>query len=496
MGNDESTPIITKFTTCSHRPLKSGSWELVSRKRIRKSIHIITISNIFTSATLSLPPVLQSQFFPCPRCRSPVFDGGLNKTVVCRCSLFLKRSATGRIMQMPISSFTNFASNFEFQSARPSISYIPELITLNIGVFKETLPQEFISGATANFSSVFDQFLSPFFTQSLRCIGIGDYFSSSYAKFKVLGSFPNYGLVTENTIISCSSLLSEQPISRVHMLPISPSSFSDSSFASLIQPYFRQLERHIHTEEYIFIEGSSFMVTTCEPPEGLVTRETQFYFAGQALEPIQYLALSPFLEDLTYHYNTLSQAALVEEIVNKFVMPYFQGFKRIVGLGQVLNIEGVAFKVIDCWPVKGVTVDSTVIEYDGSLCQREGSSFYGPGTVLIRRGNVMEDPLYVLSQQMFQMQQIMMDGGGRDNHEGLTESEINSFPQTYIDELSASDSDSTCMVCLCAYEQGETYKTLTCRNISVVHRFHSMCIDEWLRRSKLCPLCKRSVLNN
>ncbi|XP_025805506.1 E3 ubiquitin-protein ligase RING1-like [Panicum hallii] len=42
-----------------------------------------------------------------------------------------------------------------------------------------------------------------------------------------------------------------------------------------------------------------------------------------------------------------------------------------------------------------------------------------------------------------------------------------------------------CAVCLEAYEAGDTLRTMPC-----AHGFHESCIFEWLRVSRLCPLCR------
>ncbi|EKX50245.1 hypothetical protein GUITHDRAFT_50560, partial [Guillardia theta CCMP2712] len=47
----------------------------------------------------------------------------------------------------------------------------------------------------------------------------------------------------------------------------------------------------------------------------------------------------------------------------------------------------------------------------------------------------------------------------------------------------------TCSICLGEFAEGEELKSLPC-----VHVFHCACIDQWLRLSSECPLCKRSVL--
>lgn len=46
----------------------------------------------------------------------------------------------------------------------------------------------------------------------------------------------------------------------------------------------------------------------------------------------------------------------------------------------------------------------------------------------------------------------------------------------------------TCLVCQCAYEDGDTLKKLPCG-----HLYHVDCIDPWLGMKNTCPVCKKSV---
>jgi hypothetical protein len=48
--------------------------------------------------------------------------------------------------------------------------------------------------------------------------------------------------------------------------------------------------------------------------------------------------------------------------------------------------------------------------------------------------------------------------------------------------------EHSCRVCLEDYSDGEELRVLPC-----FHRFHKSCIDEWLQRKKLCPLCQIPV---
>jgi hypothetical protein len=46
--------------------------------------------------------------------------------------------------------------------------------------------------------------------------------------------------------------------------------------------------------------------------------------------------------------------------------------------------------------------------------------------------------------------------------------------------------DANCAVCLCDFGPGDTLRALPC---SDMHLFHRHCIDKWLKKNKVCPLC-------
>lgn len=48
----------------------------------------------------------------------------------------------------------------------------------------------------------------------------------------------------------------------------------------------------------------------------------------------------------------------------------------------------------------------------------------------------------------------------------------------------------SCAICLEDYEEGELLRILGC---SELHHFHAECVDQWLKKNKTCPLCKRSI---
>ena len=50
------------------------------------------------------------------------------------------------------------------------------------------------------------------------------------------------------------------------------------------------------------------------------------------------------------------------------------------------------------------------------------------------------------------------------------------------------DPSDSCCVCLSEFCNAETVRTLRCG-----HTFHQQCIDEWLTKQAVCPLCKSAV---
>ncbi|XP_004306831.1 PREDICTED: E3 ubiquitin-protein ligase At4g11680 [Fragaria vesca subsp. vesca] len=103
------------------------------------------------------------------------------------------------------------------------------------------------------------------------------------------------------------------------------------------------------------------------------------------------------------------------------------------------------------------------------------------------------------------------------NKDGATEQEINSLPKfkfrrigdfeivngqfqessggskTECDASTLNEhvisQDHDCCICLEVYQNGEELRQLPCH-----HRFHCACIDKWLRKRTICPMCKFDFL--
>ena len=56
------------------------------------------------------------------------------------------------------------------------------------------------------------------------------------------------------------------------------------------------------------------------------------------------------------------------------------------------------------------------------------------------------------------------------------------------DAAAAGADGRGCAVCLAGLQGGDE-----CRRLPCLHAFHVACIDDWLSRSRACPVCKENV---
>lgn len=98
------------------------------------------------------------------------------------------------------------------------------------------------------------------------------------------------------------------------------------------------------------------------------------------------------------------------------------------------------------------------------------------------RGRTQESTTELFSTVINRQPQVFIDG--------LDGQTIESYPKTQLGEsLELPDpNNKTCPICLGEYQSKEILRTIPECN----HYFHSGCIDEWLRKTPTCPLCRNS----
>ena len=71
---------------------------------------------------------------------------------------------------------------------------------------------------------------------------------------------------------------------------------------------------------------------------------------------------------------------------------------------------------------------------------------------------------------------------------GLSEEDLDLLPcHEYVGMESAVD----CPVCLQSFENGDRCRSLLCRHI-----FHVQCVDLWLLKNSICPVCRSDAISS
>jgi len=95
-------------------------------------------------------------------------------------------------------------------------------------------------------------------------------------------------------------------------------------------------------------------------------------------------------------------------------------------------------------------------------------------------------PIVTLAAFRFAFGGLGEDEPGTAPPQGASEELIASLPlEMYpAEQLLPTEGQCSCAVCLSDFEEGDVLRRLPCG-----HKFHRPCIDQWLRRNKVCPLC-------
>lgn len=75
----------------------------------------------------------------------------------------------------------------------------------------------------------------------------------------------------------------------------------------------------------------------------------------------------------------------------------------------------------------------------------------------------------------------------QQQHMGCSQEELDRLPvYTVESEWNGHSDNSKCLICLSDFAKGDVVRILPC-----LHQFHQAeCVDPWLRRKMLCPVCK------
>lgn len=145
-------------------------------------------------------PVSVPLSFPCPRCGKSCFDGNIPKRLACACKAVVMRSENGELSQFPGQlSAANFLDYFNVRLQYPPEERPPQLETVTLGVFEDSLPPRFRQRSEVQWNDLVNEVLLPFFLSKSRCVGLNDLLAVQGVRFKVMAAYPLYGVVGMGT---------------------------------------------------------------------------------------------------------------------------------------------------------------------------------------------------------------------------------------------------------------------------------------------------------
>lgn len=81
-----------------------------------------------------------------------------------------------------------------------------------------------------------------------------------------------------------------------------------------------------------------------------------------------------------------------------------------------------------------------------------------------------------MSEKQFEQLPINIFGITNDSADGFNAEKDNS-------------TKTSCPICLDEYKEGDILRGLYCS-----HQFHEICLKEWVKKKRECPLCKTKII--
>mmetsp|Transcript_16789 Transcript_16789/g.36097 ORF Transcript_16789/g.36097 Transcript_16789/m.36097 type:complete len:474 (-) Transcript_16789:67-1488(-) len=336
--------------------------------------------------------------------------------------------------------------------------------------------------------------LSPLLRQrrdSGQAVGAGDIICDQDDQFVVIKSEPSSGRLGPST----DYFLEGNPVfffQRIQFSAWGPQRMtSDDVFQKVLLPHFQEPDHKpfapgssekvefFYTDQMFEVGEVRFQVEATEPAGlGVLTADTEIFVTWDEVPEFDKVHIVPFQDTLPRAYNY--------DIFADYIKPFLQSHPhKKFAAADLFHYHGIEFKVVAVEPnVRARIGKETTIYFEGFLHPNLRNLL--PPDLLTRVEQLPRGlQLLLLSQERTTRELEDMLTHRRGLFQETLE-QIERFPWPPTDLRSAGQ--STCMVCLTDFSQGDECRRLPCR-----HVFHSSCVDEWLRRCTDCPICKANV---
>jgi hypothetical protein len=421
--------------------------------------------------------------FPCPHCHSPCSDGNIPQKVHCACDRYLLREDSGTISVHPRTAVTSFADLFTIRTQSLPTN-LPELQSVTLGIFLDSVPRRWKRDGEIAWERLVNEAILPYVALRPRCLGLNDLVVMGGVRLKVMACEPACGIVGVQTSIQCYQSLAIEELKKVQIAVLAPNHLTAREFESIILPYFRaNKHQHLHQgtyhlDQYIYLRELPFVVLAAEPIDGLLSPSTQLFYEPRGLTPASSLQLA-------IQVPPQWQGSFFTDYM---LRPHFEGWHRGVYQGKEWEVAGLRCQVVNYARLGYVTAETRLQTVEPTI-ERMVLRMMGPDGRMV----VIEDPRLQLLQQLLYLSQVMESSGLRGAADRTGVDVASSLPTRNITALLPNQEDNKCTICMSEYELQEEVTTLPCCNSHVVHFFHTPCIQEWLSRSQLCPMCKLNI---
>ena len=473
MGNSSNSILRLpegSYAASQFNPSQALDWERIDS--LWANLHVNRQPHTKFFKTEKDPPATLLTF-SCPRCSAFLYDGGLEKKRKCKCGAIWMRADNGSVTPAAPNDPGAFCSLFEEVNSLADPTQVQPLCSLTLGVFQTEELEAFQVGGVLQLRALFAHTLGPFAQQRRRCLGIGDYFAVKGVKFKVIGCFPSFGVVTASTVFTCTEQFSTTPLQSMRVKPIGTS--PHPQFAIRLRTHLHKRPRHVHQGQYLFIGGQECLVVEASPLEGVTSPQTEVG-VNESLPTCDYAELVPVSDDLPVSVQFMWRSRLQEEVATRYFLPFLQGFRRRLAKAEFVAIDGVQFLVNECVPAEGVTHENTLVYYQGSIINRHEGQ--------VRRQGLDLTQLLTLVQMQAQNREVWGQVAGMDARQ------LAKLPSHLFSGMPENPEARTCLICMAEFQQDEVARTLPC-----LHLFHQECVAPWLQQCILCPLCKYNVVD-